>query len=212
MIKATKQQILERIRPRLMSTEYQGAKLEELVKKHISADVWLTWYADLNGIVPKDKIPECGYVTAPVTHDVAAFFGLTIQDLLQAGYENTKGRYTLQPMAGVLTALGGNGYPVTECDEMLYVITNAESHYGAVAALDPEIQKGLKEQFGTKFYLLPSSLHEMICIAADGSKDQAHELARLVHTINHDENVMRPQDILSDHIFCIEDSSLSVVV
>ena len=49
MISANIKQITERIRPRLMSSEYQAAELEELVKTHIAGDIWLTWYADLTG-------------------------------------------------------------------------------------------------------------------------------------------------------------------
>ena len=148
---------------------------------------------------------------APITYDTAEVLHLSIPDLMQAGYENTRGKYTLQPMAGILTALCGD-CPISEVDGMLYVISNEQSHYGAVAALDPDIQAQLRERCGNKFYLLPSSLHEMICLPADGTREQAHDLAHMVHTINHDQAVMRPEDILSDHVFCIDDSSLAVVV
>ena len=208
----TRDDIATRIKPRLLSSEYQADRLESLVKQHIAADLWLTWIADMTGLLPQGRIPEGSAAVAPVTYSFAERFRLSIQDLLHLGYDNTHGCYSARPMGDILSMLCDASLPADDAPAQMYVLTNSDAQFGAAAVLDPDIQQQMKSHFGSKFYLLPSSTHEFICVPASGESSQAHELARMVHAINHDPAVMQPSDVLSDHIFCIENDSLAVVV
>ena len=208
----SRHQICSRIKPRLLSSEYQAHRLSDMIKKHIAADLWLCWYADLTDILPPGQIPEDASAFAPVTTDFAERFHLTVSDLLHIGFDNTRGDYSARPINSVLSMLCDASLPVENAPVQMYVLTNKEARYGAAAVLDPDIQAQMRAQFGNKFLLLPSSTSEFLCIPADGSKTQAAEVAHMVRTINHDPNVMRPEDILSDHVYCIEDDTLAVVV
>ena len=117
-------------------------------------------------------------------------------------------------MGDVLSALCEASLPAPEgTPSSMYILTTRSGAFGASAILDPAMQHKLKTIFGgNKFYCLPSSIHEFIVVPATGDAEQKHELAHMVHTINHDANTMDPADILSDHVFCIENDTLSVVV
>ncbi len=210
----TRDAIIPHIYPRLLSAEYQAQRIENVIKKHISADLWLTWIVELADIIPAEKIPANSHPIAPVTYDFANNFNLTLQDLLHIGYENSHGKYTCQKMGDVLSALCEASLPAPEgTPSSMYILTTRSGAFGASAILDPAMQHKLKTIFGgNKFYCLPSSIHEFIVVPATGDAEQKHELAHMVHTINHDANTMDPADILSDHVFCIENDTLTVVV
>ena len=209
----TREDIIPHIYPRLLSAEYQAQRIENVVKQHISADLWLTWVAELGEIIPSEKIPVNSHPIAPITYDFADNFKLSIQDLLHIGYENSHGKYTCQKLGDILGALCEASLPVPEeTPASMYIITTRSGAYGAAGILDPAMQHQIKNIFGSKCFCLMSSVHEVLVVPASGDPEQKHELAHMVHTINHDPNIMDPKDILSDHIFVIENDTLAVVV
>lgn len=71
-----------------------------------------------------------------------------------------------------------------------------------------EIQTEVKEILGGDFYILPSSIYELICIAkSDGFHPK--ELAHMVKEING--SVVRKEDQLSDDVFEIVDGEILAV-
>ena len=60
-----------------------------------------------------------------------------------------------------------------------YVLTNPQKVFGAVELLDGSTLKGIGDELGGDFIVLPSSLHESIIIPADGSVSY-QELADIV--------------------------------
>ena len=209
----TRDAIIPHIKPRLLSAEYQAQRIENVVKQHISADLWLTWVVELADIIPPQSIPDRSYPIAPVTYDFADNFNLTLPDLLHIGYENSKTSYMCQKLGDILGALCEASLPVPEeTPASMYIITTRSGAYGAAGILDPAMQHQIKNIFGSKCFCLMSSVHEVLVVPASGNPEQKHELASMVHNINHDPNIMDPKDILSDHIFCLENDTLAVVV
>lgn len=47
----------------------------------------------------------------------------------------------------------------------LYVLTNQLQCFGSAALLYPEVLKGIGEEFNSSFYIIPSSIHECICVS-----------------------------------------------
>ena len=82
-----------------------------------------------------------------------------------------------------------------------YVLTNPEKVFGAVELLDGSTLKGIGDELGGDFIVLPSSLHESIIIPADGSVSY-QELADIVTDINR--NMVSIMERLSDHVYLYE--------
>lgn len=78
----------------------------------------------------------------------------------------------------------------------MLVITNTKKSYGASAILYPGMMKDIEEQLGD-FYVLPSSVHEVIAVPALSS-DAAY-LADTVKFIN--DTQVAPHEQLSDHVY-----------
>ena len=82
-----------------------------------------------------------------------------------------------------------------------YVLTNAQKVFGAVELLDENTLKGIGDELGGDFIVLPSSLHESIIIPADGSVSY-QELADIVTDINR--KMVSIVERLSDHVYLYE--------
>ena len=96
---------------------------------------------------------------------------------------------------------------VTEKDSM-FVITNTEKMYGASSVLYEDVLQKLADKLGSDFYLLPSSLHEMIVIPCKyGDPDS---LSRMVRQINRSEVGLDEQ--LSNNVYRYEKEQHSLTL
>ena len=79
----------------------------------------------------------------------------------------------------------------------LMCLTNAEKVNGAGLILNSVVQEKIAQVFGGSYFVLPSSIHEVLVLPDDGSHT-AKELGMMVHEINATE--LNPEDILSDKV------------
>lgn len=83
-------------------------------------------------------------------------------------------------------------------ENMMYVLSNKQRLDGAAAILDSEIMHRVQEKIGNDFYILPSSIHEVLVIPADAYMD-FRELEAMVKEVNAAQ--VAPQERLSDHVY-----------
>lgn len=84
------------------------------------------------------------------------------------------------------------------------IISNEKLYYGAIFILNKEIQEMLYRKLGD-FYILPSSVHEVICISKNNI-DKAY-LLEIVRQVNN-EYFMTDSDRLADDVFEIRDGKI----
>ena len=77
------------------------------------------------------------------------------------------------------------------------IVKNDTNNRGAVVMLDKKKLNELAEFFNGDFYILPSSIHEIIVMEANGN--DANELAEMVKQIN--KQTVDLKDKLSDHVY-----------
>lgn len=83
-------------------------------------------------------------------------------------------------------------------EDKMYVLTNARKQHGAALMLNKENLKRIAEEKGLmKFYILPSSVHEVLIVPENES--ELEKLRDMVNTVNI-ENVL-PEEILSDKVY-----------
>lgn len=82
-----------------------------------------------------------------------------------------------------------------------YVLSNTEKFHGATAILYPGLLQEIGEATKSNFFLLPSSLHEVI-LMKDNGEMSAEELQRMVMQINRTE--VKPEEVLSDEVYCYD--------
>ena len=106
----------------------------------------------------------------------------------------------VMPIMEVLSELAGiDGSGIAESGPAeITVITNEASLYGASAILYPGVVEGIADEKQADLILLPSSVHEWLCMSAESGLRPA-DLAEMVRTVNRD--VVSPGEVLSDHLY-----------
>lgn len=103
--------------------------------------------------------------------------------------------YSLRSMESILS--NESTIPVPDLYPM-YVLTNYSKLNGASCILYQDLLKELSSQTESDFFILPSSIHEVILIPAY-SKNAIHELSCMVKEVNQTQ--VSPDEILSDHAY-----------
>jgi len=97
-------------------------------------------------------------------------------------------------------------------ESVLYVLSTGIRVNGAALMLVPDILEQIGEKAGMDYYILPSSIHELM-IARDDGLVTAKMLKELVHDGNRTDAIVRQEDVLSDNVYfysCVE-KSLKIV-
>lgn len=80
----------------------------------------------------------------------------------------------------------------------MYVLTNNRKLFGAVCILYPEVLRQFSRQISKNFYILPSSVHEVILIPEE-DKLYGKEFEKLVRSVNRMQ--VEPEEVLSDSVY-----------
>lgn len=129
-------------------------------------------------------------------------WNVTVDDLWEAASANTPRLlpHVVRPMGEVLEEMMG----IPMDDELmevmqlqrLYIVSNGPKVNGATTMLYPDMLSEFAKCVQSDFFILPSSIHELILFPAMDKSDYAG-LMELVQQVNATE--VAPEDILSDH-------------
>lgn len=81
---------------------------------------------------------------------------------------------------------------------LFYVLTNGRGRFGASALLYENVLHDFAEQTGESFFIIPSSVHEVLLVP-DSRKLSAADLKETLLDING--KFVNPQEILGEHIY-----------
>lgn len=85
-----------------------------------------------------------------------------------------------------------------ETGKYMYVLSNDRRCQGAAAILYPGMLARAAQQLGGSFYILPSSIHEVI-LFRDESQSGGEQLHEMIEDINR--NQLREEEVLSDYAY-----------
>ena len=106
----------------------------------------------------------------------------------------------------------GEGAVAPEPDQppKLMCLTSGSRMYGAGLIVDPRIQEQIAGVCGGSYFILPSSVHEVLIMKDDGGRaEEAPALEGLVQEINA--TTVDPSDRLSDHVQYYDAGSKQIV-
>ena len=94
-------------------------------------------------------------------------------------------------------------------DVPMYVCSNESKVFGAAVVLYDGLLRDFGKKLGTSYYILPSSVHEMLFIPAREDMDVS-ELSKMVREVNA--TAVATQDYLSDavYFYSLEDDAVSI--
>lgn len=108
--------------------------------------------------------------------------------------------YEITPMSEIIRQLleVEEELPIEEGSIPMYVLSNKARLFGASCILYPDVLKDFADELESDLYILPSSVHEVILLPADGTED-VENLRRMVCDIN--ETQLRVEEVLSDNVY-----------
>lgn len=155
-----------------------------------------------------------GELHAVVTNDMLEGTGIPADDIFDAALFNMSFDRAL--LTDINDALS---LPPDERENMLdrpaglmqmlspsmYILSNHESYWGAAALFYPGVMQKLSKLIGGDFYVLPSSVHELIILPVSDEADP-QKLADTISAANS--TVVSSEDFLSDYLYICRDGSL----
>lgn len=129
----------------------------------------------------------------PITQALIKVYDISQSELCKSMNENPCS-YTLQTI-DEMTGFPDKGFPI-------YVLTNPENFLGAGGIVLPSVLTQLSDFFMQDFYILPSSIHEVVVIPVDRINYTPEQLARIVDNTNR--YFVRKLDVLSAHVYRVD--------
>ena len=143
---------------------------------------------------------ERGTSSVLVNHELLKQFGVSQEQLHQDALENSEKLRppVMKTMAAVMAEM--MGMPEDAMADMappLYVVTNESKVNGAAVMFYPDFMDQAAKQMESSFFILPSSVHEMLILPDEGAN--LSDLKAMVMSVNETE--VSPEDKLTDQVY-----------
>lgn len=156
------------------------------------------------------EVDESGTATIPITNELMKLWGTSAAELYQIARKNSPSLLPadLKPMRVVIEELLGNKCEnIVLEDDMMFVLTNQLRHFGAICMLYGDILEQIRGQLGENYYVLPSSIHEVIIIPESKSPGKEY-LADMVMEIN--ETQVDMEEVLSNRVYYYDSEKMQL--
>ena len=197
-------------------TDYEQMK-DKLIMEVVSADA----NAEMLENIPHQKMEDMAVVyrfvlesnnedraTILVTNQLLDTMGITPEQLHQDAMENSPELkpVVIRGMSEVMAEMMGMsaedlaamGMPTDPADEQMYVATVPDKIHGAGVLAYQDFMDQAAERAGGDFFILPSSIHELL-IVPDNGQMGLHELEAMVREVNATQ--VAPEDKLTDSVY-----------
>ncbi len=198
----TPEGIRDKLFVKLVNTRSNQERLKDLVRLPVDGGFTLTAYINMDGF--------SGNAMIQVTRDLAANMGYDERKLMQDAMCNTVSAHppTLTEMQKVMMNMAGlrrlepgdnllSESPEPVEDLTMLILSNTDLYFGATALFYPEIRQQIADVTGGSFYILPSSVHELIILPDNGGHDE-QALAQMVRSINSTQ--VQPEEQLGNKV------------
>lgn len=141
-----------------------------------------------------------GTATIPVTNELLKLWNTNVSELYNIAHANMASLLPVdfKPMRIVICELLGKPYSNSTKDNPMYVLTNSLRSFGSCCILYDGVLSDIGRQLGENYYILPSSIHEVI-IVPESQSPNSEDLNDMISEIN--ETQVADEEILSDHAY-----------
>lgn len=141
------------------------------------------------------EITPMGTATILINEDLLKLWGVDKETLYEAAKKNTKRLLPpeFKTMRSVVQEILGN-QENKDGEDIMYVLTNHIRSFGAACILYERVLEDIGNQLGENYYVLPSSVHEVIIIPESKSPNRI-DLDEMIEEIN--DTQVEEEEILS---------------
>ena len=188
--------IKDRIKMRLVNRDRNAEYLKQLVHM-IYGDLAIIFAVELEA----NPFGVCGSIK--IRNEHAEMWDKTVGDLYEVA-KNNMDEIVVTSIFDVISemqALSGDEFADITPPEgapIMYIATNPDKNCGAAAMLNEEVLKNFASDHGS-FYIIPSSIHEVIFLALNGCNQDSDEISAMIQGINCE--IVNPDEVLGDHAY-----------
>lgn len=204
--------VKERVIYKLVNTEKNKELLEDV--PHVE-------FLDLS-IVFQYLIADESFGTATILIHNAhlKLWDISMDELYKAARYNTQKlqKYEIKDMKEVICEIMQSENPekfnleqcMTELSNSvpMYVLSNKNRVEGAACMIYPELIRDFADAAGTSFYIIPSSIHEVLLLPADNI-DESEEIKSMIREIN--DSQVKLEEILSYSLYFYDKEKRKVI-
>ncbi len=128
--------------------------------------------------------PDSGLASIKVTNAILDNLGVSKVELFDQALKDTHKDYFINDLGSMLAAMLSSDAEIPDPGPGVMVMTTKDNVHGASAICDAEILKTVSEKVGGDFYILPSSIHEMLAIPTSTPQTNAEQLRAMVKEVN----------------------------
>ena len=146
------------------------------------------------------SVEKYSAISMMITNEHLKMWGITREEIRQAAGQNTPRLLPaeLQDIQNVVMELIPDCRGESCFAGYMYVLTNMQRSHGAAAILYPGLLEMIGEEWKENFYILPSSIHEVLLVPESKSPGIC-ELKDAVYSINRSE--VSGEEYLSDTVY-----------
>lgn len=166
------------------------------------------------------EFSESEIATVKLSNAHMEMLGVDEETLYKVGMENTKRILPahLEDMLGFLKSemsldmANALDMDQEEADRMMentygggmpmYILSNRQKINGAIAVLDPDVMDEVANIVGEKYYVIPSSVHEVLIVPFNGDYDEYINYESIVKEVNATQ--VSPEDVLSGKMYMVD--------
>lgn len=155
-----------------------------------------------NAFICKEETGEI--ISAPVTYEMLEKYNIEENVFIDLALLNSECIFpaVIENIDVLLKNI--MGVPASETDASTsIVVTNEDNAFGASALFYPGMMEELARRHKGNYFILPSSIHEMITVSDDGEITY-EELREMVTDINHTQ--VAPKERLTDEVYYYDDA------
>ena len=140
--------------------------------------------------------------STPVTNSMLEMYGINEQQLRTDAMESVQNAYpsqfiSLGAMMSRMMGVDEEMMPPMDVPQLM-VLTNDQALYGAGALFYPGQLDTIASQIGADYFVIPSSIHEVLILPDDGTIDR-HAIESMIQEVNM--TAVAPEERLSDHAY-----------
>ncbi len=168
-------------------------------KKFLDLAVVFRW------LIQRDNEKFMGTI---ITNEIAGKYKLTADELFDIAKANTRRIYKpgFENVVDLVNRLFPNDPIPNDKSVPMYILSNEIAMEGASYILYDDILKDIRTQLGEDFYVIPSSINEVIIVPC--STIDAEHTKTMLRNVNR--SVVARQEVLSDNVYRF-DGELSII-
>lgn len=140
-----------------------------------------------------------GTATLLINNQLLKYWGIDEIKLWETAIQNLNNeKFTVQDIGEIIARVLDEKEYESKCVGLQYVITNKSNFYGAVSMLRTDLLMELAEKIRMNFFVLPSSVNEIICVP-DIESMKKEFLQKMVREVNKTQ--VKENEILSDSLY-----------